>query len=154
MIATENIIGQLVDVYLSDEEWWHKDKLSVEESYRYFSHVYKLGNIIVHLKDEKLVGYLEFFRLDFCKFGKYVCHEPVNPFKEDVRLGNVCVVHNVWIDKNYRGGSVFKDLKRQFYQNNRNCDYFVGHAIRKTASQPIKVFKKSDLQSKLFKGEI
>jgi hypothetical protein len=151
MLMNENIINQLVKIYYT-EEYWQKNLMSKEEAYRYHEKRYCDGNIICYIENEKVLGYYEAWRVNFEQWGRMVCHELIG-FNEDVISGNICVVNNVWIDKDYRRGKVFKTLMRDFYKRHHNCDYYVGHALRKK-TQPIKVFKKEDLKSNLFiKGE-
>ena len=148
-----NVVIQLVDIYINDE-YWHRNKLSVKESTKYFKKLVLDGNIFFYQEKKRVLGYCEFWRLDFEQWGRYVCGQTISPFDEDITLGNVCVVHNVWINKEYRRSYVTKWMIKMFYKLNSICDYYVGHALRKSSSQPIKVFKRSDLKSSIFiKGE-
>lgn len=148
-----SIISQLVKIYQLEESW-HDRKLSIQESARYFEKLLQDGNIFFYEENEEVLGYCEFWRLNYEQWGRYVCQESISPFSEDISLGNVCVVHNVWIRKDKRRSYVTKWMIEMFYRLNSMCDYYVGHALRKTQSQPIKIFKRSELKSSLFtKGE-
>lgn len=144
----ENIILQLVNIY-NEHEWWHKEKMSYEDAYKYHAHQFKNGNIFVYMKDEKVVGYCEYWRCDFRQWGRIVCHAPFSPLEENVTRGDVCVVANVWIDENYRKSEVVKSMEKEFFKRNCSAEYFVGQAERKSANL-IKVFKRENLSSSLF----
>ena len=145
-----NIIEQLTNIYLSNEEWWHTKKLSKEDSDIYHKTMIERGNIIYEQdKSGKLLGYCEFLRVNFEQWGRLVCHAPFYNFDENTTDGNICVVNNVWIHRDYRRSLVFALLKQRFYEINYHCEYFVGKAQRKAANL-IKVFKKEDLRSQSF----
>lgn len=148
---SDDVISQLVKIYF-EEENWHDSKLSIQDAVLYHDFVFNNGNIIVVKNKDEVVGYLEFWRLNFENWGKYVCGVEISPLHTDVKNGNIAVVNNIWIKKEFRRGDVFKQIKERFYRVNSDCDYYVGHALRKK-TQPIKVFKKSDLSSSLFRGE-
>ena len=149
MITTQlNITEQLTTIYFT-QEWWHHNKLPREEAMKYHSKLYNDGNITVYLKDEEVLGYLEVWRINFEQFGKLICHAPFSAYLQDIKSGNIAYVANTWIAPEHRGGVVYKYLRNSFFINNHSCDYFVGQAMRKR-TQPIKVFKKSNLSSKLF----
>jgi len=108
------------------------------------------GNLIVYVEDGILLGYCEFWRISFEQFGKLICHEKfIAPF-ENTTDGEICYVANAWIHPDHRQGVVYKRLKSKFFRLNCRCKYFVGQALRKK-TQPVKVFKRSGLRSRLFK---
>lgn len=146
-----NIIQQLTNLYLSSEEWWHKHKLSPEESNLYHQTMIERGNLIYEQDNNgKLLGYCEFLRINFEQWGRMVCHAPFYNFDENTTDGNICVVSNIWIHKDYRRSLVFALLKMRFLELNHHCEYFAGEANKKHANI-IKVFKKEDLHSKSFR---
>ncbi len=150
IVVEQTIVEQLVNNYLSDNEWWHKNKLFREEATKYFDKLLKNGNILYYALQGKLVGYVEFWRLNFEQWGRIVCHVPFSAYHEDVEHGNICYVANVWIDKQYRHGRVMKILKYWFFKMNRDCEFFVGEALRKK-TQPIKVFSYKEFINKYLK---
>ena len=151
MIATElGIIEQLIEIYYK-EEWWHQEKKSYTQAVNYYNVLLKKGNILYYEIEGRVVGYVEFWRINFEQWGKIVCHEKIYIDIEDISNGNICYVTNVWINKEYRNTDVVKTLTLNFFKQNYRCDYFVGEALRKK-TQPIKVFKRSELHSKLFTG--
>jgi hypothetical protein len=149
-MTTKDRIEQLIGIYYNEEDW-HKNKLSYEEAYKYHDKLYRQGNIFTYEESGIVLGYCEFWRINFEQWGRYVCDAPISGYLEDISSGYICVVNNVWINKEHRRGKVFREMRNKFYRLNADCDYYVGHALRKTASQPIKVFKRKDLKSRLFK---
>ena len=144
-----SVVEQLVDVYFK-EETWHKNKLDHEEAIKYHTRMLDNGNIICYLEDDKLLGYVEFWRINYEQFGRLVCHAPFSGYLEDVTSGNIAYVANTWIHKDHRFTNVYKEMKKLFFKENSHCDYYVGEAIRKKTGL-IKVFAKANLKSRLFK---
>jgi len=52
----------------------------------------------------------------------------------------------------FRKGIVYKVLRNRFFAMNNKCQYYCGVALRKK-TQPVKVYKVSDLVNKIYKGE-
>jgi len=148
------IVSQLTDIYLN-REWWVKeeDKLPIPIANSYYDKLLKQGNILIAEFDGQVLGYIEVWKINFEQFGRIVCHARFCADGEDILNGNIGYVANVWIDEPYRSSWVTYDLKVKFYNFAHNCEYFCGMATRKR-TQPIKVFKKSELHSKLFKEGI
>ena len=139
------IIEQLNDLYYT-QETWTKKKISNEEITKYHQRLYDSGNIIVYRELGVILGYVEVWRINFEQFGRLVCHVPFSAYLENVKDGNIAYVANTWIDKNFRRSNVTKYLKDEFFKQNQHCDFFVGEALRKVSSQPIKVFKRKKLE--------
>lgn len=143
------IVQQLNDIY-NKEEWWLPHTETPAGITNYHQAMLDKGNIICYVDNGSILGYCEFWRIDFTQFGRLICGDRfIAPF-ENTTDGNICYVANVWIQKEHRQGKVFNDLMKRFFRLNYHCDYFVGEALRKKTA-PIKVFKKSELVSKLFK---
>ena len=134
-----------------NEEWWNENKMSEIEATKYHEKMLRDVNILCYLDGTELIGYVEFWRISFAQFGKIICKAPFSAYLQDVTSGNIAYVANVWIDKEWRGKKVYKELKLKFLSVNFKCDYFVGEALRKK-TQPVKVFNRSKFFEKL-KGE-
>ena len=143
------IIDQLVRIY-ETEEPWHTTRLSREEAVKYHQKLYDDGCIIVYHELGVVLGYIEVWRLSFEQLGRCVCRHPFSAYLEDVKSGNIAYVANMWIDTKFRQGSVIKILKHLFFSSYHDCEYYVGESMSKK-SQPVKVFKREDLRSSLFK---
>ena len=129
----EDIIYQLVDIYYK-HEWWHKHTLNYEEAYKYHAHQFKNNNLFIYMEDEKVIGYCEYWRIDFEKWGRLVCGLDISPIEENVKEGIICSVQNVWINKEHRRGKVVKSMEKEFFKRNHDAEYFVGQAERKSAN--------------------
>lgn len=140
-----DLIKQLNRVYY-EEETWHKFKISEEEITKYHERLLSSGNIICEFNESDLIGYVEFWRINYEQFGRIICQEPFSAYLENILDGNIAYVANAWIAKQYRSSSTYKKLKLLFLERNFMCDYFVGEARRKK-SAPIKVFKRNQLSS-------
>ena len=144
-----NIIDQLIKIYRSKEPW-HQTKLSEVEARKYFRRILDRG-LVIHTTDSngKIVGYCEFWRINFEQFGRILCKdETFSSYKENVTDGNIAYLANVWIHEDYRQNKkIDKDIRNMFMSLNKYCDYFVGEARRKRTGL-IKVFKRSQIHLK------
>ena len=60
------IIDQLVSIYQDDTiTYWHDDKLSVKDSFRYYRNIMNKGRLLTITTEGKLIGYLESWRVSF-----------------------------------------------------------------------------------------
>lgn len=146
-----NPVEQILEIYNSDEFWWRGDKWEVSQLRSYVWQMIDRGNLYWAVVDGKVVGLCETWMVSFETLGKIVCkvNEPIENI--DTKGGNIAFVCNVWIDKDYRRGVVYKTMKREWYKRYHHCEYYVGHAQRKTVGM-YKAFKVSELKSGLFKG--
>jgi len=144
-----NLIEQLVRVYY-EEEPWHRTRMSWEEAVNYHTKLVEDGSILCYTELGVLLGYVEVWRINFEQFGRLICKCPFSAYLEDVKSGNIAYVANVWVDKKFRRTAVIKMLKLMFFKYTKDCEYFVGEALRKK-TQPVKVFKRENLVSSIFK---
>jgi hypothetical protein len=105
--------------------------------------------IIIYQQEDMVLGYFEVWLINFEQFGRLVAHAPFNQIDEDIISGNLAYVANTWIHPDFRQGAVYKILRNRFFLKCCKCDFFVGSALRKK-TQPIKVFTRLQLHSKLF----
>ena len=148
-----SIVSQLVDIYFN-EEWWHTTKMPPEQAFNYHQTMLDKGIIQICEQAGIVLGYIEVWKINFEQFGKLICHAPFKAIDEDVISGNIAYLANTFIKKEYRKSYVKKVLKLKFFSYTHNCQYYVGNALRKS-TQPVKVFCKDNLQSKLFlEGEV
>lgn len=152
LILNKNITQQLTDIYLSDEEYWHTEKLDYTDSLNYFNCLLNRNRIQTVTYNGKLIGYVESWRLNFEQFGRIICNRPFSAMEEDINTGNIAYVANVWVHKDYRRSVAIQILKHRFFELNQDCDYFVGEAKRKKVGL-VKVFNRKDFYNKLNKGE-
>lgn len=136
------IVSQLNNIYFK-EEWWQSHTETLAGITNYHQTMIDKGNIICYVDSGIVLGYCEFWRINFEQFGRLICHQPfIAPF-ENTTDGNLCYVANVWVQKEHRRGKVIKDLKERFFKLNSHCEFFVGEALRKK-TKPIKVLTKKE----------
>lgn len=147
-----SVVENLNDIYFSHEDW-QGEKLSSDEITKYHEALIQKGRISVYAPAGKVLGYVESWRINFEQFGRLVCGETISAYLEDVETGPIAYCANVWVDPEWRQTSVIKFLRTEFFRSNFQCQYFVGHALRK-GTQPIKVFKRNDrLVQRFIKGD-
>ena len=140
-----SLAEQLTNIYLREENW-HDTKLSKEDAINYHERIIFSGNCITVEDGDFLVGYCEFWRINYEQFGRIICGERFSALTENITNGYIAYVANTFIRVDYRNGKVYKMLRDRFFEANRDCQYFVGEARRKKAGF-IKVFNRKDVQS-------
>lgn len=114
--------------------------LDEEEAKKYHQTLIEKNRILTVFGEERLLGYAEFWNINFEQLGRIICHEPFFIQKEDIESGNIAYLSNTTIHPDHRRTEVYRELRTQFMNRNSHCDYFIGQALRKK-HQPIKVFK-------------
>lgn len=145
------IVDQLVRIYL-EEETWHEKKLDEASAKLYTARLLEKGNILYYEFNGEVLGYVEFWNINFEQLGRIICHEKFCADSEKTQNGNICYVANTWIHPLFRDGFVYKTLKERFFKANRRATYFLGVALRKKA-QPVKVFRMTDMIRNKYKGD-
>ena len=115
-----------------------------EKAIRYFKTIIDKNCICTTLNDDgKLIGYVEFWRINYEQFGRILCCEPINIYDEDIENGPICYLANITVHPDFRRGRTIIDLRGKFFRENYYSKYFVGHAKRKK-TQPVKVFTRQE----------
>jgi len=148
-IVLMDIITQLVEIYFKEEPW-HNRRMAFKDAVDYHTRLLEQGNINVYSELGVVLGYMEVWHINFEQLGRIVCKENFSAYHENITDGNIAYLANIWVDKNFRRTSVFNVMKIMFFSRHCNCDYFVGESMTKK-SQLIKVFKREQLQSNLYK---
>ncbi len=134
-----NIAEQLTDIYLN-KEYWHKDKLTREESLDYFNNMINKNNIIYYEEDGRVIGYVEFWRITMDQLRRLCLDYPFKAEEENTNSGPVAYIANGFIEKEFRHSKVVKYLKDIYYKINSGCRYFC-EISRKKGSPQLKMFK-------------
>lgn len=119
----------------------------------YHNHLIEQDAIRVIMNGDRLLAYIAYYRINHEQLGRIICQEPFNACSEDIKSGNICYLIDVTIDPDYRLTEVGNMLKKLFFEKNQDCDYFIGHAIYKKRSQPIRVFKRTEFMKRYLRGE-
>lgn len=137
------IIEKLTNVY-HNLEFWHSHKLNIEESNKYHERLLVNGNILTYIQDNELLGYLEFWLLDYSQFGRLVCNQPILTDTEDLLNGNIALINNMWIAENERGSKAFEILSCMFLGRCSTADFYVAFR-RVKRHQPIQVYSRDEI---------
>ena len=121
-----NIVIQLLNIYYT-QELWHNKYLPLPEAIRYYNHLLNKGNLIYQTDDKgEIMGYLEFFKIDYDQFRKLAENKGFPVLEENISDGNICWISDVFIDEKHRNNSVYKNLKGSLFNAAKNCEYFAG----------------------------
>lgn len=137
------IAEKLTEIYYKLENW-HKSKLSKEDANQYHERLLMSGNIITYVKEGELIGYLEYFRINYEQWGRLVCGETIGALEENIKDGKIAYINNMWIAEGERGAEAFDFLGRLFLSRCIDCEYFTTFR-RLKKSQPVKVYTREDI---------
>lgn len=143
------ITEQLCTIYESQE--WNKCLPTRPMMRAYVSELINRKNVFWCLDKDRVVGFCETWKITYEQLGRMVCNEEMVLDDENTTDGYISYVFNVWIDEKYRKGEVYRMMRNRWYELYGGTEFYCGHAKRKHTGL-YKVFKVSDLKSKLFKG--
>ena len=103
-MSNERIISQLLDFYYDEKyEFWHKERLSRIEAWKYHEDKLRRGELITISDGELLVGYVEFTINNGC-----------------------CFVNNLFIRSEYRNKKAIWMLKKRLFEVCRKVKVYLG----------------------------
>lgn len=141
---------QLTFIYLN-QETWHKKKLSEAEANIYHERLLLQGNIITYGKDNVLVGYIEFWRINADQLGRIIIGDPILTDVEDIVSGPIAYINNMFVLEESRRGEAFEMLGSMFLAKNSDAEVFVACRNLKH-HKPVQVYKKDELIRLYTKG--
>ena len=135
------MIEQLLEFYYK-YDMFQEAYLPEERARQIYQLLLDSGRLHICQNEGKLLGYGEQVAVNFETFGRIVCGLNIykNLDKIDIENGEVAVLLNVTIHPEYRNIGVIRYLRNDFILKNKGCKFFTGHALRKTRTQPWKVF--------------
>ena len=142
-------LNELLEHCYRNNQPWQEFYMPKEDALQYFDAMIKRGNIISIVDNGILLGYVEFWRINFEQFGRLIAKAPFFTLEEDTEHGKLCFIANIWIKPDFRRGMVFKTMEVLFFKMNNTCEYYCGTAWRKK-TRPVKVFQRNALTSELF----
>lgn len=137
-----NIIEQLTNIYLN-KEFWHKNKLSESEANLYHERLLMQGNIITYIRDNELLGYLEYYRINFEQLGRIMCNYTL-AHNEDLLSGNIAFINRMWIREDYRNSIPYITLSKEFLIKNKDANMFVAIQNHKK-HKPFQIYSRDEL---------
>lgn len=137
------IIEQLTHIY-NTHEFWHRNKLSKKEADQYHERLLMNGNILTYVVKGELLGYLEFWLIDYSQFGRLVCNQPIMTDVENLLDGNIALINNMWIAENERGLLAFDMLAAMFLARCKDAEFYCAFR-RVKRHQPIQVYTRNEI---------
>jgi hypothetical protein len=125
------MLSELLTKCYFENQPWQERRYPEPTMIKYFNEMIRRGNIIAINTETELIGYLEFFRVNFEQFGRIVCQAPFFNLDENTTDGNICYITNMWISSDFRRGMVFKELEIRLFKATETCEYFAGHRVRR-----------------------
>lgn len=144
------IIDQLTKIYLTKEDW-HKIKLTEEQANEYHERLMINGNILTYIVKGELIGYLEWWGINYEQFGRLVCGEPILTDVENILDGNIALINNMWISENDRNGYAFELLSSMLLSRCKDKDFYVAFR-RVKRNQPIQVYTRDEIMKNFKRG--
>jgi hypothetical protein len=141
MIQTNfrSIATQLVDIYYSEEPWI-KNRMHPDVALEYHLSQIQRGAIKVAEEMGIVLGYVQVFKITQEQVNRLLQHLPFNESTENITSGDIAFIHNLYIDKNFRGRTreTFKKLRKMFLEYVKDCTSVVG--VEQKYRERIKLF--------------
>lgn len=137
-----NIAEQLTFLYINDEKWY-SHKLSEHDANLYHERLLMQGNIITHITDGMLDGYLEFYRINYEQLGRILCDIQLGD-DEDLLTGDIAFINRMWIKEEFRNTRIFNMLGAIFLERNKDANIFATIQQHKN-HKPFQVYSKEEL---------
>ena len=132
-----NLIEQLIELSKYD---FLREELTEKFLEIYFEKIIKKNRLILDIQNKlnTLIGYIEYWNINFEQLGRLLCKEKFNIFEENITDGLICYVANVTVHPNYRFSNSINRMKKRLFELNNYSQYFVGE--RNKRYNPIKIF--------------
>jgi len=118
------IINQLVTIYNTLDS---DRALTDLEAKRYYSQMLAHGRLHLYTDRGYVIGLIESWRLDYEQLGRVICWHEFNALEEDVTVGPVAYISDIWVRPESRGTGKTKILIEMFKQANSDAEYYVSH---------------------------
>lgn len=135
------LIDDLVQAYENSNHHW--GKISKDEAYRYYLYITNNDSVLTYYYGNTLIGYLEYWILDFEQLGRLICYTDFNIYEEDIAYGPICYVSDIWSKDAIRNKGLFKTMKRDLLLKNPGQDFIVGESFRRQR-HPCKVYNRDE----------
>lgn len=124
MLTKTSLIDQLVMMHYAYETWHdYVDPLDVRG---YFEELNDRGNIVYDEVDGELTGYIEFWRINYAKFGYLMLTNNFNVREWDTTRGNIVFVANMTIVPEHRGTDVINRLRDKLFARIKDYEMLCG----------------------------
>lgn len=117
--------------------------LEHDEAIQYFTRLMMNGNIITYVKDGKLLGFLEFWRVSYEQFGR-ICAGVTLDHSEDLLSGNIGMITRMYIVPDMRNAETFINIGREFLRLNMNVTHYAAMQFHKN-HKPLQVYTREQI---------
>ena len=120
------MIEQFVDTYLNKET--HHDKvgrIGRKEAIKYYQHLLNCNRLNYLFVEEKLVGYIESFRLDQDQLRRMFKHG-LCIYNEDISDGDILYINNYWTEEEDRE-TIVRLLNQELCEINKGFKLMAWH---------------------------
>ena len=117
--------------------------LTYEEALEYFERLIMNGNIITYVKDNELLGFIEYWRINNEQFGRICCNYTL-AHEEDLLHGNICLITRMYIVPDLRNAETFVVLGRQLLEKNKDAVNFAAMQFHKV-HKPLQVYSREQI---------
>ncbi len=137
-----SIIESIVSIY---ENILPKNNtmLGHDEAIKYFERLLMNGNIITYIKDNELLGFLEYWRCTPEIFGKVCLGLPIL-HDTDLLNGNIALITRMYIVPDLRNAETFLTIGREFLSKNLDATHYVALQNHKK-HKPIQIYGKEEI---------
>lgn len=137
----EKLVSEMIRFHKTLDAFQEDCKMTDAELVQFYNVLIDKDRLVTFDDGEKLLGYVESWRINFEQFGRILCGCRWAIAEEDINTGNICFIANTTIDPEARFSEVYRAMARQIFAKNKECEFFAGQARRKKHS-PVKVFKR------------
>ena len=143
-----DIVKQLVDIYFN-EETWHNEIMSLEEAIRYHLLLLSKDQIICYIKDNRIIGYLEYWKLNLSQLERLFNNgvDSIEHPYDDIENGNILYISNLWVSELNKENRITKKLIKQMFIRNLDINYACGYENKYNRNS--RIFKNRSI----YKGE-
>lgn len=138
MLAVRSVAEQLVDIYYS-QEWWIRSRMHPDKALDYHYRQLEKGAIRIIMELGVVLGYYQLWKLTQEQVNRILDGKPFDENAEDITHGDIAYLANLYIDKSFRKGSVFKRLHKMFKEDTKDCTHVAG--VEQKYRERIKLFK-------------
>ncbi len=117
--------------------------LSHSEAMEYFERLMMNGNIITYIKDNELLGFMEFWNINESQFGRLCCNITIT-HDEDLLSGPIALITRMWITPDLRNSEVFVMLGREFINRTSKSTHYAAMQFHKK-HKPIQVYTREQI---------
>jgi len=138
----QSLLEQFRDFY-HNYDHGQGTKLTDAELDRYHGHMLFNDRLIYESNNDRLLGYIETWRVSPEQIGRIICTSRFDIFSEELSTGSVCYVANITLHPDHRRQGLLRLLKTRLLEKESTAEFFCGQASHGRAKS-FKIFTKKD----------